>query len=131
MKANEKIHVKYYCAYTTETKYGDGEIGVTNSAWDIYSNPVDGGFGTVTEALKTICEKNSLEYDPENIVHWAKAIGRFTIMTLVDENNFEASQSEIELWKTGNKRLWNCYLEVYLCVRTERELTAEEAEGWK
>ena len=135
MNANEKIHVKYYCAYTTETTPIDGEIGDTNSPWDSYDNPVNGGFDTIGEALRSVCKKNGLEYDPENIVNWARTygngVGRFTIMTLVDENNREASESEIELWKSGNKRLWNCNVEVQLCVIAERELTAEEAEGWK
>jgi len=135
MNANEKIYVKSYVAYTTEDKYGEGEVGRTNYAWDGEDNAVSGRFDTIEDALKAVCEKNCFGFKRENWQNVGLEIegedGRFDFDTLVDENNSEVSQHEIENWKKGSKRLWNCHLEVFLGVVTERKLTVGEMEAWK
>ena len=45
---------------------------------------------------------------------------------MVDADNCEATRSEIEEWKAGRTRLWNCQISVYLGVCAERDLTLEE-----
>ena len=56
--------------------------------------------------------------------------GRFDGDVLVDENNAQASKSEIEAWKSKERKLWNCHLRVYLEVRAVREFTLEDAEAF-
>ena len=130
MNANEKIYIRHYDAITTEDVFDKGEIGNSCYAWDGKDNPVDGRFNSVPDALAAVCEKNFFTNHPELWTNWGREIGteagRFSFSVLVDDNNCEASKSEIEKWKRGEMRLWDCTLNVYLGVVAERELTAEE-----
>lgn len=133
MNANEKIYVKFYTAYTTEDVFERGEIGLTSYAWSSIDNPIIGRFDTIEDALKAVCEANCFDYVPANCLNLGKGIpeevGRFDISVMVNEDNCEATRSEIEEWKQGRKRLWNCQLSVHLGVCAERDLTPEEVSA--
>ena len=130
MNANEKIYIRHYDATTTEDVFDKGEIGNSLYAWDSKDNPVNGRFDSVADALAAVCYKNYFTNNPKWWTNWGKEMGeetgRFSFSILVDANNCEASEGEIEKWKRGEMRLWNCTLNVYLGVVAERELTNEE-----
>ena len=130
MKANERIYVKSYAAYTTEDVFDEGEVGNTCVAWTSSDNPVKGRFDTIEDALKAVCAANCFDYIPANWLNWAKdwpdEAGRFDLSVMVDADNAEATPSEIEAWKAGRKRLWACQVSVHLGVCAERDLTLEE-----
>ena len=134
MNPNEKIYVKSYVAYTTEDIFGRGEVGNTNFAWSSIENPIRGRFDTIEDALKAVCEANCFDYVPENCHNVGRDMpeeaGRFDISVMVDEDNYEATRSEIEEWKDGRKRLWACQVSVYLGVCSERDLTPEEVAAY-
>lgn len=135
MKENEKIYVKSYIAYTTEDVFLEGEVGKTDFSWSSDDNPIRGRFDTIDDALKAVCEANYFDYVPANCQNVGKDLpdeaGRFDISVMVDVNNCEATRYEIEEWKAGRKRLWNCILSVYLGVCSERDLTPEEVASWE
>ena len=56
--------------------------------------------------------------------------GRFDISVMVDADNYEATEHDIEEWKAGRKRLWECQISVYLGVCAERDLTTEEIAAY-
>lgn len=130
MKANEKIYVKSYIAYTTEDVFLEGEVGKTNFAWSSNDNPIRGRFDTIEDAIKAVCDANYFDYVPSNFQNVGKdapeEAGRFDISVMVDVNNCEATKYDIEEWKAGRKRLWSCQISVYLGVCAERDLTLEE-----
>lgn len=130
MNANERIYVKSYLAYTTEDVFDRGEVGATHCAWTSRDNPVSGRFATIEDALKAVCEANCFDYVPSNCLNFGRDMpeeaGRFDISVMVDDENAEATSSEIEAWKAGRKRLWACQVSVYLGVCAERALTLEE-----
>ena len=130
MNASEKIYVRSYVAYTTEDVFCEGEVGETSFAWSSIDNPIRGRFDTIEDAIKAVCDANFFDYVPANCLNvgkdWPDEAGRFDISFMVDVNNCEASERDIEEWKAGRKRLWNCQLSVYLGVCAERDLTPEE-----
>lgn len=130
MKDNERIYIKSYLAFTTEDVFNNGEVGDTFCAWTSSDNPVKGRFTAIEDALKAVCDANCFDYCANswyNIgIDLPDETGRFDFSVLVDADNCEATHSEIEEWKAGRKRLWNCNMSVYLGVCAERELTQEE-----
>ena len=131
MNTNEKIYIKSYVAHTVEDVFDKGEIGNGQCAWTSRDLPIEGRFDTIADALDAVCRVNCFDNRPDDWLNWAKdygedEAGRFTFSTLVDADNCEASPSDIERWKHGEKRLWSCALDVYLGVVSERELTGEE-----
>ena len=130
LKANEKIYIKSYAAYTTEDIFGSGEVGNTCCAWTSSDNPVKGRYSTIVDALKAVCDVNYFDYIPANCYNvgmdMPEEAGRFDISVMVDYNNYEATEYDIEEWKAGRKRLWSCQIVVYLGVCAERDLTPEE-----
>lgn len=129
LKANEKIYIKSYAAYTTEDVFDRGEVGNTCCAWTSSDNPVNGRYDTIEDALKAVCDENCFDY-PANCLNFGKDVpeeaGRFDISVMVDDDNCEATKYDIEEWKAGRKRLWSCQISVYLGVCSERDLTPEE-----
>ena len=132
MNGNERIYVKRYFAETCEDSFEHGELpDSVGSSWSSKDLPVNGRFDTIEEALKAVCEANGFDYNREDWLNWATEFGedeagRFSLSVLVDNNNSEASESEIAEWREGKTRLWNCDLNVYLGVVAERELTMDE-----
>lgn len=127
MNANEKIYVAGFWCDTTEDHWKTGEDpDGRGSSWghkDLGFD-TDRPFDTVGQALAAVCESNYFEYDPENWIDFGKdcgeEYGRFDGDVLVDNENSEASPGEIEEWKKGEKRLWNCHIVVRLEVRSVR-----------
>ena len=72
------------------------------------------------EVLKYILNKNC--FDDKNMKYWSRDdinaaasdlhLADFWNSILVDDNNCEASESEINDWKEGRRRLWACQLHV-------------------
>ena len=131
MNANEFFVVDRYEALTHEDDYERGEAFETSSICTDHDLPVRGRFTSIEDALRAVCKRNFFEYRRDGWISWAKEYGeepnRFDFQTMVDENNCEATPTEIKAWKAGRKRLWSRTLTLWLAVRTERDLTQEEA----
>jgi len=135
MNANERIYVKRYDCDSTEDDWENGESLTTDSSWDSgdthFENAED-GYATVEDALKAVCGNECFDFVKENWIAFGKDLGedfgRFDGDVMVDDNNAQASKSEIEAWKRKERKLWNCHLRVYLEVRAVREFTLEDAE---
>ena len=127
MNANEKIYVAGFWCESTETSWETGEDPTRRgAAWgnkDIGFDK-DRPFDTVGQALAAVCESNSFKYVPKSWIDFGKdygeEYGRFDGDVLVDDENVEASPDEIEKWKEGEKRLWNCHILVRLEIRSVR-----------
>lgn len=140
MKPDEKIYVKNFWCESVEDSYENGETGETGATWSDrdmqFENP-DEGYATVAEALAAVCKSNCFDFDIDSWTSFADEsdeddFGRFDNDTLVNANNVEASQAEIEQWRNGKIRLWNCHTVVNLEVRTVREMTKDDLvdAGW-
>lgn len=133
-----KICVQGYFCQSCEDKYETGCETKIDSYWDSDSygrGGVAGGvFDSVQKALEAVCRENCFEFVPE---HWEEFdedyehATRFDACFMVDEDNSEASPTEIEAWKRGEKRLWCCNVSVMLCVRTDSRLSPEDIESLK
>jgi len=127
MNANEKIHVAGFWCDSTEDHWKTG-LGPDNSgsSWG-YKDvgfDTDQGFDTVGQALAAVCRSNSFKYVPENWTDFGKdcgeEYGRFDGDVLVDVDNAEAAPWEVEKWKKGEMRLWDCHVVVRLEIRSVR-----------
>ena len=123
IKDGERYFIKGYTAASTEEVWDKGEVGGPCSFWTSKDLPVNGnseGFASVREALDAILKANcfSLGNSWEDWVSsgFDDEPGRFDVDVLVNED-FEASESEIESWKAGKKRLWNCHIVARLEIR--------------
>jgi len=137
MKSNERIYVKSYDCESTEDDYENGESLRPSSSWtseDTRFKNAEDGYATVEDALKAVCENEFFDFVKENWIAFGKdygdEFGRFDGDVMVDVENSQASKSEIEEWKRGEKKLWNCHVHVYLEIRTVREFTLEDAEAF-
>lgn len=132
MQPNEKIIVSEYYAECEEDDFNRGIIG-GGSSWTNQECAVHGKFDTIKDALKAVCDRNGFTFDIKGweINDFDEFERKFVTDIMVDGINCEATKNEIELWKEGEKRLWNCRLTVWLGVQTEaRELTEDEISGW-
>ena len=127
MNANEKIYVAGFWCETTEDNYETGEDpGKHGASWGNWGINFDTGrpFDTVGQALAAVCESNCFKYVPKSWIDFGKEYGdeygRFDGDVLVDDENTEATPDEIEEWKKGEKRLWNCHIVVRLEIRSIR-----------
>ena len=128
-----KICVQSYFCQSCEDKYETGCETRIDSCWDSSCHGSGGvancAFDSVKEALEAVCRENCFKFVPEN---WEKFdedyenATRFDSCFMVDEDNCEASPSEIEAWKRGEKRLWCCDVSVMLCRRTDSRLSDDE-----
>jgi len=139
LKPNEKIYIECVLCHTAEDSYEHGESLNQSRSWTDRDLQMDRtvGYATVGEALAAVCKSNCFDYKKENWENFGVECGepdeysRFETDTLVCDDGTEASPSEIEAWKRGKKRLWNCHVSAYLEVRTEpRALTEDEAKSW-
>ena len=127
MNANEKIYVAGFWCETTEDHWETGEdLNKHGAAWG-HSGidfKTDKPFDTVGQALAAVCESNGFKYVPKNWIDFGKdygeEYGRFDGDVLVNIANVEASSDEIEKWKKGKKRLWNCHILVRLEIHSVR-----------
>ena len=135
MNANEKIYVAGFWCDTTEDNWETGEDpGSRGSSWGHKDLGFDTskGFDSVGQALAAVCDSNCFRYKKDNWIDFGADFdeerGRFDGDVLVDNENSEASPGEIEEWKKGEKRLWNCHVIVRLEVRSVRPLGPDEVE---
>ena len=127
MNANEKIYVAGFWCESIENRWETGEdLTKRGAAWgnkDIGFD-TDKPFDTVGQALAAVCKSNCFKYAPKCWTDFGKAYddeyGRFGGDVRVNEENSEASSDEIEKWKKGEKRLWNCHIVVRLEIRSIR-----------
>lgn len=131
MNANEFFVVDAYEAMTHEDDFEQGEAFETSSYWNGRDLPISGRFQTIEDALKAVCKRNYFEYRRDGWTSWGKEYGeepnRFDFQTMVDANNCEATPTDIEAWKRGEKNLFALTLTLWLAIRTERDLTFDEA----
>ena len=136
MKDNERIYVKGYDCESVEDNYENGESLSPDSSWTSgdtgFKNDAE-GYATVLDALEAVCRNENFDFVRENWTsrgtECGEEYGLFNGNVLVDDDNSQASPSEIEKWKKGEKRLWSCYLHVRLEVRTVRELAPADVAG--
>jgi hypothetical protein len=135
MRDGEFIKVSSYDCESFEDDYEKGESLRSDAYWTGNDRPSAGmKFKSVKEALEQILKEQYFEGDD---VVWANIFkeygedrGRFVCDVLVNDDNVKATEDEIEEWKKGNCRLWNCRINAYICVASERELNdAEIAES--
>lgn len=132
LKDNEYFYVKSYTCETVEDDYEKGEVGGNCAYWsgnDFKSH--DMKFKTVKDALEQIlheqCFDEKLSWlDFFNESGYEADIGRFDCDATVDAENIEASSSQIEAWKKGELKLYNCHIVAYIGIRSERGLSAED-----
>lgn len=137
MNANEKIYVAEFWCDTTEDHWKTGEDPDSRGAgWGHKDVGFDAGpgFDTVGQALAAVCRSNGFDYEKENWIDFGKdcgeEYGRFDGDVLVDDENSEASPGEIEAWKKGEKRLWNCHIVVRLEIRSVRSFGPDDEVEW-
>jgi len=137
MNANEKIYVTGFCCTTTEDHWKTGEDpDSSGSSWrhDDVDFDAGQGFDTVGQALAAVCESNCFRYRKDGWIDvgadFDEERGRFDGDVLVDNENSEASPGDIEKWKKGEKRLWNCHIVVRLEVRSVRPFGPDDEVEW-
>lgn len=117
-----KYYIKAFEADSYEDSYLEGEKSGPDSSWcltDLHLNTRP-AFDSPDEVLKYILNKNC--FDEKNMKYWSRDdinaaasdshLAEFWNSILVDENNYEASESEINDWKEGRRKLWSCQLHV-------------------
>ena len=127
MKPNERIFVEHYFATTHEDDRERGEIGGICSMWTARDLPVEGGFASVSDALRAICAANCFDFSPDRWHRFDDEPGRFDFCVSVDADNCEACAADFDAWRRGERKLYNCDISAYLAVRSVRQLTEEEA----
>lgn len=133
MKNNERIYVRSYDCWSTQDEFENGESLTPSSIWTSrdarFKNAPD-GYASVEDALKAVCKNEFFDFVKENWISFGKdygdEYGRFDGDVTVDGENCQASKSEIEAWKKGEEKLWNCHICVYLEIRTVREFALED-----
>lgn len=134
LKTNEYFYVQSYYCETVEDDFEKGEVGENCAYWNGDSFPSrDMKFKTVKEALSQILKE---QYFDEKKVEWSDFFsmsekdecerGRFDCDVTVDAENIEASSSQIEAWKRGEIKLYNCHIVARIGVRSERDISDEE-----
>lgn len=122
-----KYYVEGWWAETYEDRYEEGEVSSRSSAnWDSDSNhDSKREFSSVEEALRHVTEANYFDWT-KDAWEWDEYNGEFRGCFLVDEDNSEASDRQIEDWKKGDERLWNCYLNVRIQKIMKSPLSDED-----
>jgi len=120
-----KFFVESWYAESVETSWENGEDTKVVSAWDGKDVPVNGNFDSVEEAVEAVCKANYFDFNDE---YWVAFVDESTLHgdVLVDEENSQAESSDIEAWKKGEKRLWNCHLTVKVMKRTAPQPCTKE-----
>lgn len=133
LKDNEYFYVKSYHCESTEDDFEKGEIGGVWSFWD--GKGLESGkmkFKTVEEALEQVLDEQCFDGAASSWTDFFKESGdkhdrgRFDCDVTVDVNNSAATDSQIEAWKNGKLKLYNCHIVVYIGIRSERELSDED-----
>jgi hypothetical protein len=132
LKDNESFYIKSFYCETVEDDYEKGEIGDICSYWsgDDFS-ACSKEYKTIKDALKQIMSDLCYDEDTE----WSDVFaetgdenerGRFDCDALVDADNSKPYQSQIDAWKEGREKLYNCHIVARIGVRSERELADDE-----
>lgn len=126
-----KFVVANFVARSTEDSYENGEIpNGSGSCWTDRDISVPGYFDTIAEALEAVCKANYFTFHPE---WWDfdEYNEDFYTDILVDVNNYEATESQIERWRKGEERLWNCRIHATIMKQAEpTPVDEEEAKNW-
>ena len=132
MNANERIFVKCYDCHSTEDDFKNGE-GEAGASWDSHDTQFENapeGYASIEDALRAVCENECYKFVKENWIAFGKDYGdefnRFDGDVMVDEANSQATEFQLEKWKKGEQKLWNCHIHVYLEIHTMREFTRDD-----
>lgn len=125
--------VESYFAQSTEDTYENGEIPNGFGSWwdDGDCEPKGQFFESIGDALKAVCEANCFDFDQKQW-EYDESNGYFFTDVLVDVDNAQASELEIESWKKGEIRLWNC--RIHATIKKQflpMDLTEEEIANWR
>lgn len=132
LKENEFFYVKFYSCESTEDDYENGETEGACSCWCGKDCPShDMKFKSVKDALNQVLREQFYKETREWTDYFAQSgdesdRGRFDCDVTVDEDNSEASESDIAAWKEGKRTLYNCHITVQIVVRSEREISDED-----
>ena len=98
------IKGKVWCE-TWEDDYEQGQVFNSGTSWD---TTVSGRFDTIEDLLKAVCTDVVADYDKNAWAYEVREDGvRFSgSFGFYDEDNNKADNSDIELWKKGEKKLW-------------------------
>jgi len=125
---NYKFIVSRFTAESNETAYEEGEIG-GGAFWTNRNIPVEGEFDTIAEALEAVCDKHCFDFHL-NWWEYDELNEDFFTDVLVDNDNSEADEDDIALWKEGKKRLWNCRIHVKIVKQAIVQISEEEAKNF-
>lgn len=133
LKENEYFYVKSYFCESTEDDFERGEVGGVCAYWDGKDQPShDMKFKSVEDALEQILVEQCFDGDASSWYDFFKDSGdehdrgRFDCDVTVDADNSAATDSQIEAWKKGELKLYNCHIVVQIGIRSERELSDED-----
>lgn len=138
LKTNEYFYIQSYYCETVEDDFEKGEVGGNCAYWNGDDLPSrDMKFKSVKEALSQILKE---QYFDEQFVkqnaEWSdffsmsdndeRERGRFDCDVTVDVDNSAATDSQIEAWRNGKLKLYNCHIVARIGVRYERDISDEE-----
>lgn len=134
LKTNEYFYVQSYSCETVEDDFEKGEVGGNCAYWNGDNFPSrDMKFKSVKEALSQILKEQCFD---EKKTEWGdfftmsenneRERGRFDCDVTVNVDNYEANEQEIEQWKKGKLKLYNCHIVARIGVRYERDISDEE-----
>lgn len=119
-----------------EDSYEQGELGCVNgwSGHDVLGKTMFKEFDSIADILKMLNEEYFYIYKgADNIKNWGifedpdlKDRIRFDSDRLVNIDNYAASESEIEAWKKGEKKLFNAHSILYIVAEYVEYAPADE-----
>lgn len=134
MKENIQTNKRYIItnnrvsAECFEDDYERGELGYTGS----FDFTVTGKFMTLQQLITAVAETGYCCTDNMEDWYYDMSSGALRTSALVDENSSLASDRDIELWKNGKLKLYNCDIWAPVqVISAPRDLTEDElkAEG--
>ena len=134
LKDNEYFYIQSYYCETVEDDFEKGEVGENCTYWNGEKFPSsDMKFKSVKEALTQILKEQCFD---EEKTEWSDFFtmsgndecerGRFDCDVTVDVENLEATEKQIEQWKKGELKLYNCHIVACIGVQYERDISDEE-----
>lgn len=111
-----------------EDDYEQGELDFSGS----FDFTITGKFMTLQQLITAVAETGYCCTDDMKDWSYDLSSGALRTSTLVDENSSLADDRDIELWKKGELKLYNCDLWVPIqVISAPRDLTEDEvrAEG--
>jgi hypothetical protein len=126
-KRSGKVWIVQYFDWTsTEDSYEEGELLGTEVT--VFSERNVGIWPSFEKMKAGLEAQFGLPSDPDawSIFSDPDDPGRIDVQFTVDENNLEADEKDIALWKKGRKKLWAAYVVINVLVGDVRAPSAGE-----